>query len=133
MPFETAVTRLEWAKVLAAADREIAAEDARLASSVFQQLGARPHADRAAALLRELGAGSRPGPRASGPLTLRERQVLDLVSHGLSNLEIGDRLFISPKTVEHHVGHILSKLGLRSRAEAVAWALRHPSTESGAK
>ena len=133
MPFDTAVTRLEWAQVLAAADREIAAEDARLASSVFQQLDARPHADRAAALLRELGAGSRPGPRATGPLTSRERQVLDLVSHGLSNLEIGERLFISPKTVEHHVGRILSKLGLRSRAEAVAWALRNPSTESGAK
>jgi ATP/maltotriose-dependent transcriptional regulator MalT len=133
MLFDTAITRLEWAEVLASADREIAAEDARLASSVFQQLDARPHVDRAAALLRELGAGSRPGPRAAGPLTSRERQVLDLVSHGLSNLEIGDRLFISPKTVEHHVGHILSKLGLRSRVEAVAWALRNPSTESGAK
>jgi ATP/maltotriose-dependent transcriptional regulator MalT len=95
MPFDTAVTRLEWAQVL--------------------------------------GAGSRSGPRAAGPLTSRERQVLDLVSHGLSNLDIGERLFISPKTVEHHVSHILSKLGLRSRAEAVAWALRNPSTKSGAK
>ena len=133
MPFDAAVTRLEWAQTLAAADREIAAEDARLASSVFQRLDARPYADRAAALLRELGAGSRPGPRAAGLLTLRERQVLDLVSHGLSNLDIGDRLFISPKTVEHHVGRILSKLGLRSRAEAAAWALRNPTMESGAK
>ena len=133
MPFDTAVTRLEWAQVLATADRQIAAEDARLAEAVFTHLDARPYADRAAALLRELGAGSRPGPRAAGRLTSRERQVLDLVSHGLSNLEIGDRLFISPKTVEHHVGHILSKLELRSRAEAVAWALRNPSTESGAK
>jgi DNA-binding NarL/FixJ family response regulator len=133
MPFDTAVARLEWAQALAGADREIAVEDARLASSVFQQLDARPHADRAAALLRELGAGSRPGIRAEAPLTSRERQVLDLVSHGLSNLEIGERLFISPKTVEHHVGRIFSKLGLRGRAEAVAWALRNPSTESGAK
>ena len=133
MPFDTAVTRLEWAQVLAGTDREIAAEDARLASSVFLQLDARPHADRAAALLRVLGEGSRPGPRAAGPLTSRERQVLGLVSHGLSNGEIGARLFISPKTVEHHVGRILAKLGLRSRAEAVAWALRHPSTESDAK
>jgi DNA-binding NarL/FixJ family response regulator len=100
---------------------------------VFTRLDARPHADRAAALLRELGVGSRPGPRVAGPLTSREHQVLDLVSRGLSNREIGDRLFISPKTVEHHVGRILSKLGLRSRAEAVAWTLRNPSTESGAK
>ena len=133
MPFDTAVTRLEWAHVLAVADREIAAEDARLASSVFAQLDARPHADRAAALLRELGAGSRPGPRIAGLLTTRERQVLNLISHGLSNFGIGERLFISPKTVEHHVSRILSKLGLRSRAEAAAWALRNPSTESGEK
>jgi ATP/maltotriose-dependent transcriptional regulator MalT len=133
MPFETAVTRLEWAEVLGSADRAIAAEEARLAASLFERLDARPYADRAAALLRKLGAGSRPGPRMSSPLTSRERQVLHLVSHGLSNQDIGERLFISPKTVEHHVGRILSKLGLRSRAEAVAWALRNPSTESGAK
>jgi ATP/maltotriose-dependent transcriptional regulator MalT len=133
MPFETALTRLEWAEVLGAADRVIAAEDARLALSSLEQLDARPYADRAAALLRKLGAGTRPGPRTSGPLTSRERQVLDLVSHGLSNLEIGERLFISPKTVEHHVGRILSKLGLRSRAEAAAWVLRRPSTESDTK
>lgn len=133
MPFETAVTRLEWAEMLDTTDRAIAAEDARLALSLFERLDARPYADRAAALLRKLGAGSRPGPRTSGLLTSRERQVLDLVSHGLSNQDIGERLFISPKTVEHHVGRIFSKLGLRSRAEAVAWALRHSSTESGAK
>jgi DNA-binding NarL/FixJ family response regulator len=133
MSFETALARLEWAEALDAAHRGIASEDARLALSRFDQLDARPYADRAAALLRKLGAGSRPGPRSSGPLTSRERQVMDLVSHGLSNLEIGERLFISPKTVEHHVSRILSKLGLRSRAEAVAWALRHPSTESDKK
>jgi ATP/maltotriose-dependent transcriptional regulator MalT len=133
MPFETAVTRLEWAEALGTTDRAIAAEDARLALAVFEQLDARPFADRAAALLRKLGAGSRAGPRTSGPLTARERQVLHLVSHGLSNIDIGERLFISPKTVEHHVGRILSKLGLRSRTEAAAWALRQPSTESEAK
>jgi ATP/maltotriose-dependent transcriptional regulator MalT len=133
MLFDAAVTRLEWTRILAATDPEIAAEDARLAASTFERLGARPHADRAAALLRELGAGSRPGPRVAGQLTSRERQVVDLLSHGLSNFEIAGRLFISPKTVEHHVGHILSKLGLRSRAEAVAWALRNPSTKPGPK
>lgn len=133
MPFETAVTRLEWAHALQTTERAIAAEDARLALSLFEQLDARPYADRAAALLRKLGTGTRPGPRTAGPLTSRERQVLDLVSHGLSNHDIGERLFISPKTVEHHVGRIFSKLGLRSRVEAVAWALRRPSAESDTK
>ncbi|MPY87544.1 MAG: hypothetical protein GEU99_06460 [Luteitalea sp.] len=133
MAFDAAVTRLEWARTLSTSDREIATEDARLALSAFERLGARPHADRAAALLRELGAGSRPGPHIAGALTRRENEVLELLSHGLSNTEIGGRLFISPKTVEHHVGRILSKLGLRNRAEAVAWALRHPSAKSDDK
>jgi ATP/maltotriose-dependent transcriptional regulator MalT len=133
MPFDAAAARLEWARVLAGSNREIAAQDARLAQDAFERLGARPYVDRAAALLRELGVGTRPGARALGRLTARERQVLDLVSHGLSNPEIGGRLFISPKTVEHHVGRIFSKLGLRSRGEAVAWALRNPAISSDPK
>lgn len=133
MPFEVAVTRLTWARAGAASAREIAAEDARLALGAFESLGARPYADEAAALLRELGAGSRPGPRLRGELTRRENEVLELLSHGLSNFDIGARLFISPKTVEHHVGRILSKLGLRNRAEAVAWALRNSAQKYGSK
>ncbi len=133
MPYDTAITRLELARALAVTDPEIAAADARLASSAFERLDARPYADQAAALLRELGHGTRPGPRVAGELTRREREVLGLLSHGLSNLEIGGRLFISPKTVEHHVGHILAKIGLRSRAEAVAWALRNLPKEPGEK
>jgi DNA-binding NarL/FixJ family response regulator len=133
MPFDAAVTRLEWARALAASHRELAAEDARQAMSEFERLGARPYADQAAAMLRELGEGTRPGPRLSGELTRREEEVLGLLSHGLSNSEIGNRLFISPKTVEHHVGHILSKLGLRNRSEAVAWALRNSSPKPGEK
>jgi ATP/maltotriose-dependent transcriptional regulator MalT len=134
MVFDAAITRLEWARALVATDREIAVEDARLALSTFERLGARPHADQAAALLRELGAGTRPGRHATGLLTRREIEVLELLSHGLSNAEIGGRLFISPKTVEHHVSHIFSKVGLRSRAEAAAWALRHhPASRSGQK
>ena len=133
MPFDAAITRLAWAHAIAAGAREIATEDTRLALADLEKLGARPHADQAAALLRELGAGTKPGPRHSGELTRREREVLELISHGLSNVEIGTRLFISPKTVEHHVGHILSKLGLRNRAEAAAWQLRNSLRKSAAK
>ncbi|MFC6357456.1 helix-turn-helix transcriptional regulator [Luethyella okanaganae] len=56
---------------------------------------------------------------AHGELTARERQVLDLVAQGLSNRQIGERLFISGKTVSVHVSAILRKLGASSRTEAV--------------
>jgi DNA-binding CsgD family transcriptional regulator len=55
--------------------------------------------------------------------------VLRLAGEGLTNGEIATRLFISPKTAEHHVGRIYQKLGLRSRAEAAAYAVKHLGPE----
>ena len=58
-------------------------------------------------------------------LTERERVVLALIVEGLNNTQIAGRLFISPSTIKSHVSSILSKLGVASRTEAVALALRH--------
>jgi predicted ATPase/DNA-binding CsgD family transcriptional regulator len=55
------------------------------------------------------------------PLTRRERQVADLIAHGLSNKEIAATLVISQRTAESHVEHILAKLGSTSRAQVAAW------------
>jgi DNA-binding CsgD family transcriptional regulator len=121
MPLEEGRARLALAAVEGG---ELAVVHARAALAIFERLGARRDADAAAALLRSLGSSGRSAPRIEGDLTVREREVLGLLAEGLSNQAIADRLFISPKTAEHHVGRILGKLGLRSRAEAASYVLR---------
>ena len=64
-------------------------------------------------------------------LSRREREVLRLLAEGLTNKSIGQVLFISPKTVATHVQRILTKLGVRSRAEAVAFAYQHNLIDTG--
>jgi two-component system, NarL family, response regulator NreC len=59
-----------------------------------------------------------------GALTEREREILKLVAEGYTNAQIGERLFISPKTVDTHRTHIMDKLNLHSRAELVKYAMR---------
>jgi ATP/maltotriose-dependent transcriptional regulator MalT len=135
MPVELAKARLELARAVASDRPEVAVAEAGAALAAFERLQAARDVDAAAALLRTLGGPARTGPKrsAGGPdvLTKREREVLDLLGHGLSNPEIGDRLYISRKTVEHHVARILSKLGLRGRAEAAAYATRMAAAGSG--
>ncbi|WP_164861742.1 response regulator transcription factor, partial [Microbacterium sp. CPCC 204701] len=68
-----------------------------------------------------LGADADSGiATALASLTPRERQVLELVAEGLTNAQIGRRLFISPKTASVHVSAILAKIGAANRAEAAA-------------
>jgi DNA-binding NarL/FixJ family response regulator len=124
MPMELARARLAMATALVTDRPEVALAEARTALAAFEQLNAARDVDAAAALLRSLGVHTRSARRTEGLLTKREDEVLALLGHGLSNPEISDRLYISRKTVEHHVGNILSKLGLRSRAEAAGYVAR---------
>jgi DNA-binding CsgD family transcriptional regulator/tetratricopeptide (TPR) repeat protein len=102
----------------------------RRAHAELQRLGAVPAATIVAQRLRALGARGVPrGPRAStqnnpANLTERELEVLELVSEGLRNVDIADRLFLSRKTVDHHVSAILRKLGVSTRGQAGAEAVR---------
>jgi DNA-binding CsgD family transcriptional regulator len=128
-PLQLGLVRLELAAVLGEmGDTPGAVVAARSALACFERLGATIARDRAAAVLRGLGDTGRTRPQRAGELTAalttREREVLQLISAGLTNAEIGERLFISAKTAEHHVGRILTKLGVRSRAEAAALAVR---------
>ncbi len=123
LPFELARTRHELARALAVTEPDAAVDHARRALTLFKQLGAATEADRVAAFLRSVGVVVRTGPKGTGALTSRERDVLGLLGAGLSNPEIAQRLYISRKTASHHVSNILTKLGLRNRAEAAAHAV----------
>ena len=124
LPLEAARTRLELARVLALAQPALAITEARTALSVLEGLGASHDADQAAALLRSWGSRGRSVPPDAGALTRREREILGLLVKGYSNQDIAGQLFISRKTVAHHVSSVLEKLGLRNRAEAAAYAAR---------
>ena len=94
---------------------------------ILDGLGATAAADWARERLRAMGTrvprGPRPATRANpAGLTDRQLAVLGLVSEGLTNAEIADRLTVSVRTVDHHVAAVLGKLGVRSRREAAAAA-----------
>jgi DNA-binding CsgD family transcriptional regulator len=124
-----AFAREELACAAAAAgdrDRAAAALDAALAG--YQRLRATPDRDRALARTRALGLrrGSREAHRDADfgweSLTATENRIAELVRDGLTNREIGTRLYVSPRTVQTHVSHILQKTGLRSRVEIARYA-----------
>jgi DNA-binding CsgD family transcriptional regulator len=124
-----AFAREELACAAAAAgdrDRATAALDAALAG--YQRIGAIPDRDRALGRTRALGIrrGSREAHRDAdfgwNSLTATETRIAELVRDGMTNRQIGTRLFVSPRTVQTHVSHILQKTGLRSRVEIARFA-----------
>ncbi|PUB28983.1 regulatory LuxR family protein [Promicromonospora sp. AC04] len=122
--YEVARSRYRWAEaLLGAGEREAAEVEAAEALSEAEDMGAKPLADAVRALARRARLDL-PGVRraTASTLTEREEEVLGLVAQGLSNRQIGERLFISTKTVSVHVSNLLAKLGASGRAEAVSLA-----------
>ncbi|HEY6278773.1 MAG TPA: AAA family ATPase [Streptosporangiaceae bacterium] len=119
-PYEAALVRYDTADETALRD----------ALRIFTDLGAVPAAQLTRQKMRGLGIASIPaGPRSTTRadplgLTRREREVLSLICAGLTNAEIASRLFVSAKTVDHHVSAVLAKLNVPSRNAAAEQAAR---------
>ena len=96
---------------------------AELIAAVKEVYAGHPYASPPVAM-RVLSDVARAGRTPGADLTERERSVLDLLAQGLTNAEIARRLFLSEKTVKHHITVILQKLGVRNRVEAALIASR---------
>ena len=122
-PFERARTELCFGERLRRTGQRVEARTwLRKAQDTFEGLGAEPWAERArsrarAPPARPPAAATR---RRSDQLTAQELQVAMIVAEGATNREAAASLFLSPKTIEFHLGHIYRKLGLRSRAQLAA-------------
>ncbi|HEV7808896.1 MAG TPA: AAA family ATPase [Solirubrobacteraceae bacterium] len=128
-PLEHALAAEEAGAAMArAARRAEAAATLQEALEIYQRLGAIGYAARVEAQLRELGVtrgrrGSRDRPRTGWEsLTSTELRVVALVARGLTNAEVARRLFVSRHTVESHLSHVFSKLGLASRVQLAVQA-----------
>lgn len=117
--FAAARTRLAYGERLRRSGRRLdAREQLHQALDVFERLDAGPWAERSRSELRATGERVRArGPATSEELTPQELHVAVLVAEGKTNREVGAQLFLSPKTIEWHLGHVYRKLGVRSRTE----------------
>jgi DNA-binding CsgD family transcriptional regulator len=135
--FERALRPLELASAiedlgteLTAADRESAIESLGRALALYTELGATWDARRVRSRLRELGVRRRlvaaePETNGWAAMTEAELTVARLVAEGLTNREVADRLFVSPHTVNSHLRHVFSKLGINSRVELARLSRDH--------
>jgi DNA-binding NarL/FixJ family response regulator len=122
-PLLAARARLAEGRALAAAGKRRAAVQALLlAESDLDRFGARRRRDEAVRELRRLGhrvlrpaREPRPGPLS--PLTVREREIAELVAAGRTNREVAEQLVLSTRTIEAHLRNIYGKLDVRSRVE----------------
>ena len=123
-PFEAALARIELATTLVALGRtDVAEREAATALDQLLELGAEVEAEGARRLLEGAIRSDDAGPPLP-ELTPREREVLHLVSEGLTNRQIAERLVVSEHTVHRHVTNMLRKLDLPSRTAAAALAAR---------
>jgi DNA-binding CsgD family transcriptional regulator len=126
-PFDRARTQLLFGERLRRARRRVdAREQLAAALDTFQQLGAGPWAARAARELEATAVTARPrhDPSVTDDLTPQERTVVGLMVEGVTIREAALRLFLSPKTVEAHLGRAYRKLGVRNRAQLAARVIR---------
>jgi DNA-binding CsgD family transcriptional regulator len=124
-PFESARSELAYGVTLRDARRRIDARaPLRRALETFERIGAEPWAARAERELRATGeSAGRRDPPAADQLTPQELTICRLVAEGLTSREIGARLFLSARTVDHHLHEVFPKLGISSSAELIRFDL----------
>ncbi len=125
-PYERALTLLATAELRAATgEKDAAAALLTEVRAICEPLGAKPTLARAAALATRLAAPATVVPSYPAGLSVREVEVLRLVAQGLTNPQVAERLFLSPRTVDQHLRSVYNKLGVSSRAAATHFAVTH--------
>jgi DNA-binding CsgD family transcriptional regulator len=130
-PFEQARTELlygEWLR--RKRKRREARPHLRRAADLFRQVDAPPWEDRAEAELRATGETARKrDPSTLDELTPQELQIAGLVASGMTNRQIAEQLYLSPRTIDYHLRKVFSKLGVASRTELVQMGVPEPEPE----